>query len=483
MTPPLLDLLGPLWAMVRETWDALTLHLFLLCALATLPLLALARKRIYPHANLPALMSVPCVVSLLLLVIPESLIFLLALDTGILALSVADLMSLPRQNDLTAVRAIQRVTSLNKSHDVELTVTHHRAANHRLPAWVRDDPPQEFECEPSEMAFQLKGRSRARFQYRITPRSRGSFSMNAVHVKVASRWRIWKRQYRCPAESTVHVYPNMVQLSEYALLARTNRLSLIGLRRTRNIGQDHDFERLRDYTTDDNYKHIDWRATARRNRLTVKQYQTSQSQRIVFLLDCGRMMNNIVGGLSLLDHALNAMLMLSYVALRQGDAVGLLCFSDQIHNAVPARGGMSQMNRLLHASFDRFPRLVESRYDLAFLHLATRFRKRALVVLISNLIDEVNSFQVNRYLRAQVGRHLPLGVLLRDHQMFDAAEVRNPAGHQLFHAAAAAEILNWRRQVLRDLEHHGVLTLDVFPEQMTTALVNRYLDVKARHML
>ena len=228
----------------------------------------------------------------------------------------------------------------------------------------------------------------------------------------------------------MHVYPNMVQLSEYALLARSNRLSLMGVRRSRRIGQDHDFERLRDYTVDDNYKHIDWRATARRNKLTVKEYQTSQSQRIVFLLDCGRMMNTMSAGLSLLDHALNAMLMLGYVALRQGDSVGLVCFSDRIHKSVPARGGMSQMNHLLHASFDRFPQLVESRYDLAFLHLATRFRKRALVVLVSNLIDEVNSFQVKRYLQAQVGRHLPLCVLLRDRQLFEAAEPASLAGRE-----------------------------------------------------
>ncbi|MGM0487496.1 MAG: DUF58 domain-containing protein [Planctomycetota bacterium] len=483
MTPLLLHSLGQAWPVAREVFEALSLHLFLLCALAAVPLFVLARERIYPHVMLPGLILVPCVLSPLLLVVPESLALVLTLDFAIVLLAVVDLVSLPRQQDWSAKRDLQRVTSLNKRHPVELTVLHERATKHRLQAWVRDDIPQEFEATPPEMTFQLAGRCRAQFQYRLTPRSRGAFSMNAVHLRVASRWKIWKRQYSCPVQSTVHVYPNMVQLAEYALLARTNRLSLIGLRRTRNIGQDHDFERLRDYTTDDNHKHIDWRATARRNRLTVKQYQTSQSQRIVFLLDCGRMMNNTASGLSLLDHALNAMLMLSYVALRQGDSVGLLCFADRIHNSVPVRGGMSQMNQLLHASFDRFPQLVESRYDLAFLHLATRFRKRALVVLISNVIDEVNSFQVNRYLRAQVGRHLPLGVLLRDHRLFDAAEAEQPTGHQLFRAAAAAEILNWRREVLADLEHQGVLTLDVFPEAMTTALVNQYLDVKARHLL
>ncbi|MCA9207702.1 MAG: DUF58 domain-containing protein, partial [Planctomycetales bacterium] len=269
----------------------------------------------------------------------------------------------------------------------------------------------------------------------------------------------------------------------YAVLARTNRLSLLGVRRTRKIGQDNEFERLRDYTLDDNYKFIDWRSTARRGKLTVKDFQTSQSQRIVFMLDCGRMMTNTSANLSLLDHSLNAMLMLSFVALRQGDSVGLICFSDRIHNFVPPRGGMSQMNHLLHASFNRFPELVESRYDQAFLHLATYCKKRSLVVLVSNLIDEVNSHQVEQYLGNLVGRHLPLGVLLRDHRLFEAAEHPNPRGEQLFRSAAAAEILTWRHQVLTDLTHRGVLALDLYPENMTAPLINQYLEVKARHLL
>ncbi|MDX1945623.1 MAG: DUF58 domain-containing protein, partial [Pirellulaceae bacterium] len=271
--------------------------------------------------------------------------------------------------------------------------------------------------------------------------------------------------------------------AEYALLARTNRLSLMGVRRTRKIGLENDFERLRDYTPDDNYKFLDWRASARRRKLTVKDFQTSQSQRIIFLLDCGRLMTNEAAGLSLLDHSLNAMLMLSYVALRQGDSVGMIAFADRILSFVPPRGGMNQMNQLLHASFDRFPELVESRYDEAFLYLATHCKKRSLVVLISNVIDEVNAHQIESYLGTLVGRHLPLGVLLRDHRLFDAADLEPASDEQLYRAAAAAEILTWRHQVLRDLEHHGVLSLDVFPEDMTAPLVNSYLEIKARHLL
>ena len=286
-----------------------------------------------------------------------------------------------------------------------------------------------------------------------------------------------------PLETVLNVYPDMQQLSQYALLARTNRLSLLGVRRTRRIGQDNEFERLRDYTLDDNYKHIDWRTTARRQKLTVKDYQASQSQRIIFLMDCGRMMTNEAAGLSLLDHGLNAMLMLSYVALRQGDSVGMISFSDEIHGFVPPRGGMQQMNRLLHASFDRFPRLVESRYDQAFRYLASHCRKRSLVVLVTNVLDEVNSRQIEQYLTNLVGRHLPLGILLRDRRLFEAVEVEHPQEPQLWRAAAAAEILAWRHQVLTDLQSKGVLSLDVFPEAMTAPLVNRYLEIKARHLL
>jgi uncharacterized protein (DUF58 family) len=144
---------------------------------------------------------------------------------------------------------------------------------------------------------------------------------------------------------------------------------------------------------------------------------------------------------------------------------------------------MNQMNQLLHRSFDRFPELVESRYDEAFLYLGTHLKKRSLVVLISNVIDEVNAHQIESYLGTLVGRHLPLGVLLRDHRLFDAAD-REPRGDtELYRAAAAAEILTWRHQVLRDLEHQGVLALDVFPEDMTAPLVNSYLEIKARHLL
>ncbi|MEE9602882.1 MAG: DUF58 domain-containing protein [Thermoguttaceae bacterium] len=460
---------------------SLALVLLKLLAIA-LPLGGLAWAfRIFPRPRLVYLALLPSFATALLFTTPEAVWLILAIDMVLLILLLVDLLSLPRRKSFSATREAGRIVSLGKPHKVTVTLINHRSR--RRTVCLRDGVPRELHPQPEQFTFTAGPSSRSILRYELRAGRRGAFVLREIHLRAVSRLGLWQRMLSYPAETRLNVYPDMKQLGQYAMLARTNRLSLLGVRRTRRIGQDHDFERLRDYTVDDNHKHIDWRATARRMKLTVRDYQSSQSQQIVFLLDCGRMMTNESAGLSLLDHGLNAMLMLSYVALRQGDSVGLICFSDEIHGFIPPRSGMNQMNRLLHASFDRFPKLCESRYDQAFRYLASHCRKRSLVVLVTNVIDEVNANQIERYLSNLVGRHLPLGILLRDRRLFEAVEAQPPGKRNLWTAAAAAEILGWRHQVLTDLQSKGVMSLDVFPEQMTAPLVNRYLEIKARHLL
>lgn len=438
-------------------------------------------KRIFPHTAMLVALALPCALAFAMLVERNLVVGILVVNLLIPLVALFDLFTLPRKKSFTVERQTTRVASLQKNHRVTLHISNLRRRSRT--AWVRDDIPQEFEPTPKEFVLKLGSRSRVTVHYELKASRRGKFQLHRVNMRVRSLLGFWQRFLAYEQETEIHVYPDMKQLAEYAILARTNRLSLMGVRRTRRIGLENDFERLRDYTLDDNYKYIDWKASARRLKLTVKDFQTSQSQRIIFLLDCGRLMTNESRGLSLLDHSLNATLLLSYVALRQGDSVGMIAFADRVLSYVPPRGGMKQMNQLLHASFDRFPEQVESRYDDAFLYLNGHCKKRSLMVMISNVIDEVNAHQIESYLRNLVGRHLPLGVILRDHQLFDAADLAPSNNTQLFQAAAAAEILTWRHQVLRDLERHGVLALDVFPEDMTARLVNSYLEIKARHLL
>jgi uncharacterized protein (DUF58 family) len=452
-----------------------------------LPLTILAwRLRIYPRMRFVLAALFPAVATIIIFALPEAFWVIGTIDGVIASIVIFDLFTLPRWRHFGVERHSSRIASLGKIHPVTLSILNHVRRRFRIS--ISDDAPHELHADPSDFDVPLAPRSRSTLHYELRPARRGAFALRTVHLRAESWLGFWQRFLDYPCETLLNVYPDMQQLSQYALLARTNRLSLLGVRRTRRIGEDHDFERLRDYTLDDNYKHIDWRATARRRKLTVKDFQTSQSQRIIFLIDCGRMMTNKSGELSLLDHSLNAMLMLSYVALRQGDSVGMISFSDDIHSFIPPRGGMNQMNHLLHASFDRFPRLVESRYDLAFRYMASHCRKRSLVVLVTNVIDEVNARQIEGYMTNLVGRHLPLGVWLRDHRLFDAvatepqwAEVPSIATapwasytseDAFWRAAAAAEIISWRHQAIADLQRQGVLAIDVFPEA-----------IKARHLL
>lgn len=407
--------------------------------------------------------------------------FIGVLDLLALTVVGVDLLTSAGATGLKVSRQMLGSGSLGGTHQVSIVIENWGNRQHRMV--VRDDLPESMEAIPSDQEITLGVGKRAELHYQLRPNQRGAFRLERVYFQLCSWLGCWKRQIELDCENTLSIYPNMQQLREYALLAKTNRLSLIGVRSTRQIGQDNNFERLRDYSLDDNYKHMDWRATARRGKLTVKQFQQDKSQRIVFLLDCGRLMTNQYRGMSLLDYAMNSILMMSYVALQQGDSVGMVCFSNRIEKVVPLRGGSRQMNHLLHGLFDRFPTMVQSNFQEAFLQFSKSTRRRTLVVLITNVIDETTAAQVTGYLSTLKPRHLPVLCLLRDRRVFELAD--NPALEDdvLYPSAAAAQILLWRHELLQKVKDSGALVIDEFPDQLTSAMVNRYLEVKAKHML
>lgn len=480
-------------------FDFLIQRPLLLLLLLALPLVILAvRWGLYPSRRLLWLSAVPAIGSIFLVYDPTNgatlfgwefkylmLGIILIIDALIILAGLIDMMLVVAARNFSCTRKLLRTVSQGKKQTVEIELTN--LSKRACSIEIKDDLPQSFVAEPEEFMTRVEGKTRTQFTYDFVCNQRGQSDLECVHLLVHSPLRLWRAFYQVPFNSTVNVYPDMKQISEYDLLARTNRLSLLGMRRTRKIGQDNEFERLRDYTQDDNYKHIDWHATARRRKLTVRDFQANQSQRIIFMVDCGRMMTGTAGDISLLDHSLNAMLMLAYVALRQGDSVGMISFSDRVHNYTPAKNGVKHINRLLHATYNQHANYVESRYDDAFLYLKTNCLKRSLVILVTNVIDEINAHQIKQYLSSLTGRHLPLGVLLRDHEVFDAVDefeaTSSPSRKTIFEAAAATDVLTWRHQVIRDLRHQGVLALDLFPEQLTSELVNQYLEIKARHLL
>ncbi len=274
-------------------------------------------KMIWPGRAPGVALLAPALLSLVLFVTEAVWPLVLVLDAAVAMAALIDLFTLAVAGRLRVERSVGRVCSLGEPQHVELVVEN--PGRRARTMWLRDDVPDEFAAEPSTFEVSVPGRRRAILDYRFVPKVRGTYVFEQVDALVASRLGFWQGQYRWPLRTEVRVYPDIQQVARYTMLARRDRLSSIGVRGSRRLGSDNEFERLRDYIEGDDPRHIDWRASARRNKLTSRSFQQNQSQRIIFLIDCGRLMAGDTGqGLSPLDHAFNAMLLLAHVALDPG---------------------------------------------------------------------------------------------------------------------------------------------------------------------
>ena len=446
---------------------------------------------IAPTTKLCQLAILPLAASLLLFAVPEAWPVVVVLDLLLAVMAIGDATTLPRRSGFEARREFEPIATRGERHRIGLVIENRSRRAHEID--IRDDVGGVIESLEPPSRLRMTGRSLGRTSHVVLPHERGSFLLEWIDLRGGSRLGLWSVTHRLPVADRIEVYPALRQISRFALYARQNKMSLLGVRRTRRVGTENEFERLRDYSTGDSFKAIDWRATSRRMKLTVRDFQMNQSQRVVFALDCGRMMVNQNDGLTMFDAALDAALTLAYVAIEHRDEVGILCFSDRILRWMPPRGGQGQLRRMIAATHDVQPELVESRFDEALIHLGHHCRKRTLLVLLTNVIDDRNTERIRRHVLPAVGRHLPLVVCLRDRALTDrlAAGQKGPTGKLGgergtvgYHvAAAAADILVWRQRILADLERGGVLTLDCLPEQLTASLVNEYLAIKARNRL
>lgn len=441
----------------------------------------------YPTPLLLVLLALPAVLSIGLLIDASWLWALLLLDATLVAVAGWDaVFGTLRGRDLQVSVTAQRTWSRGRPEPVTVTVAQHGRVAWRLV--VTPDLPRVLVCEEDPAAVVLAPQGRIEVAFHARAARRGRFAINGAILAVQSRLGLWRRRLRLGDEQVVHVYPDLRQLADYALLARADRLSLIGVRSSRRIGGDTEFERLRDWHGDDEINRIDWKATARRDHLTVRDYQINQSQTVMLMLDTGRMMASRAQSaqgaeVSLLDLSIEAALMLAYVAIKQNDRVGLLAYADGVQRWLPPDSGMRQLHRLIHAVHDLEPRLVESRHDEAFMHLGRYGRKRSLVGLFTNVLDDVNADLVLRHCTSLRGRHLPLLVLLRDPDIHTT--LRTPPVDELgfWRSGAAAILARWRQGVIDRLTTAGALVVDADADRLTPATISEYLRVKAKHLL
>jgi uncharacterized protein (DUF58 family) len=408
---------------------------------------------------------------------------MLAADAGLVLIALLDGL-LASERLVAITRESPAVLSVGRPNPIRLQIR--SLARRRLDVSVTDDRPPEVSVDDLPARVTLDARGRATVVYHLKPSRRGAVELGDHHVRYPSPLGLWQRQLRLRERQVAKVYPDVAAVRVYELLARQSRENLL-VRAVRLRGGENEFERLREYGRDDEYRNIDWKATARRGRLIVREYQQERNQTVVCLLDCGRLMTAESGGLAQLDHALNAVLMLSHVAARAGDQLGLMAFDSRVRTYLPPVGGRRAAQRVAHATYDLHASLVETDFEGAFTELSKRLRKRALVVLFTQVIDDVSAQAVLRQVRSLRPRHLPVCVLFRDTDLDRMAEPTGGLGGapdgELFVAAAAAETILWRERLVRDLRTGGALVLHVPPRQTTPAVINRYLQIKAQQLL
>jgi uncharacterized protein (DUF58 family) len=405
-------------------------------------------------------------------------------NLALATLAVIDFLRCPKPVDaLEATRATDDVLSVATENDVRVRVRNR--TNRPLQVVLRDEPPPEFALTGvRQKEIALKPREEFTLSYLLTPPARGDFRFGDIYARIIGPLGLVIRQGRLDGGAApVAVFPNIKQIGEYELNLRRTQRARMGVRRLRLTGGGREFSSLRDYTPDDEFRVIDWKATARRGKTTARTFEAERAQDVLLLIDKGRLMRQEIGYVQKLDTVINAAMMLAHVVVNADDRVGLLLFDDEARTWVPPHKGKSQTTHLLHALYAVHADPVESDYRTAFRHLAARWRKRSLIVLFTDLADPETSAMLLSEIAHLNRAHLVCCVTVRDPLLSEQARQFPDRIEHVFEKTVAAETLAERKKTLSLLERQGVLVVDAEPKQLSVELVARYLAVKQQAIL
>lgn len=407
----------------------------------------------------------------------------------LVVLALADRSLTPAPSAISVHRDVGDRLSLGVENPVTLRVRN--GSNSRVQLSLNDSYPDSMSIgtegdatsAPTAVKIDIEPRSRRSAAYAITPNQRGDHQFGNIYMKVRGRLGMVERLRQFEATASVKVYPNLASTAQFDMMARRGKLQQMGIRKARMQGVGRDFESLRDYLPDDEMRRIDWKATARRGKFVSRQYEVEKSQAVIIVLDIGRTMLTQIDGIQKLDYAINAALLLAYVATLADDMVGLLVFSDRVHTFLPPRRGRAQVFAILEHLYNAQASRAEADYQSALAYLQSRWRKRALMVCFTDLWDPDSSRQTITELGMLQPRHLVAAVTLLDTSVLDAANQEVRDSQSAFRKAVAIQVMDERERAQAALTQRGVLVVDSPADSISVALVNRYLEIKDRMML
>ena len=401
-------------------------------------------------------------------------------DVGILVLCSLDYCLTFRGKEIQAHRRLPRHLLQKVSEEIEIVLSNW--AEFPKSVRVRDQTPSGWEAAPV-LKSRVPARSEVVLRYPVTPPERGVYGFGDFDLRVEGPLRFVQRPNPLPAAEEIRVLPCLQALRCPDLIAYRRRARHWGLRQIKWREKGREFESLRDYMEGDDPRHIHWKASARLDRPIVQEYQPEKNQIVVVAVDAGRLMGAVSEGKKKLDHALEATAHLAHAALAGGDQVGFIAFADRILLFIPPKKTHGQLQLILEATVSLRTAMVEPRYEEAFLWFRSQVRRRSLVVIFTDLMDELASDNFLEAVALLRPRHLPLCLAIRDSEWDDLMNRPPENAMDVYERSVLQETMRQRRKAIGKLQQKGAIAMDLPPRLLSSSVMKHYLDVKRRGLL
>lgn len=348
---------------------------------------------------------------------------------------------------------------------------------------VIDEIPHQFQRRDISFYLDISPGENKIIKYNLRPVKRGEYTFGAVNVFVSSPIAFISRRFRLSADKVVPVYPSYIQMRKYELLAISNRLTETGIKKIRRIGHNLEFELIKEYVTGDDFRTINWRATARKNELMVNHFQDERSQQVYSLIDKGRVMQMPFEGMSLLDYAINATLVISNIAIKKSDKAGLLTFQDKIGVLVPANRTSNQMGKILEVLYNQKTAYRETNFSVVHNFIRRKITQRSLLLLYTNFESMYALQRQLPYLQALSKLHLLVVIFFENTEIKKLIEAPADNLREVYHKAIAEKFTYEKKLIVKELKKFGIQAVLTTPQNLTVDTINKYLELKARGLI
>lgn len=395
-----------------------------------------------------------------------------------LALVVDTLLIYSIKNGVKAERWLPDRFSMGDDNKVILLFQNH----YHFPVNISviDELPVQFQERKWLRKLRMETKGKSMLEYKLRPVTRGEYVFHDINVYVQAPLGLVKRRYIFPAQHTVKVYPSFVQMRRYQLLAVSNRLQEAGVKKIRRIGHSLEFEQIKDYVRGDDYRTINWKATARKGNLMVNSFTDERSQQVYCLINKGRVMKMPFDNLTLLDHAINASLVLSNVALIRQDKAGLITFEREIDTFLPADKKPTQMNLILESLYRQQTTFLEPDFEKLFSVIRNRITNRSLLILFTNFESLESLNRALPALKRMAHYHLLLLVFFENSELKSITSKQATTLEGIYIKTIAEKFAYEKRQMVKELHKNGIMSILTTPANLTVNTINRYLELKTR---